>query len=262
MGYLDEQIAKLETKRRWRHRYPFIAAILLVIIVGGAITAFHLHSRERNIVVISIEGELYTGGFSGAGMSGSEDIGKEILGAADDAFVDAIVLRINSPGGTPAAAQEIVQDLQYARSKKPVVVSMGDTATSAAYYVSAYADRIYANPDTLTGGIGTIWIFSDISEWMQNEGYAVTVVKSGENKDMTYPYRSLSPEEERYAQDLVNRSFERFINDILNQRNISRSAIEDGRLYRGEEALSIGLVDELGNLHAAIEGARTLAYQR
>ncbi|MDD1678851.1 MAG: signal peptide peptidase SppA [Methanomicrobiales archaeon] len=258
MGFLDEQIDNLERRRRRRQRLPVIVLVLLAVVAVGAITAVSLYSQERNIVVIPIEGELYTG----SGIGGSEQIGRQLISAADDSFVQAIVLRVNSPGGTPAAAQEIVQDLQYARTRKPVVVSMGDMATSAAYYICAYADRIYANPDTITGGLGTIWVFTDISTWMQKEGYAVTVVKSGENKDMTYPYRNLSPEEQQYAQDLVNRSFERFITDVTSQRNISRSSVRDARLFRGEEAMSLGLVDELGNLHAAIEGARTLAAER
>jgi protease-4 len=258
MGYLDEEIERAERRRRRRQRYPIIAIILIAVILIGALTVFTFYSRERNIVVISVEGDLYTG----AGPGGSEYIGQELIDAANDGLVEAIVLRVNSPGGTPAAAQEIVQDLQYARARKPVVVSMGDMATSAAYYICAYADRIYANPDTITGGLGTIWVFTDISTWMRQEGYTVTVVKSGENKDMTYPYRTLSPEEEQYAQDLVNRSFDRFIADITSQRNISRSSVEDARLYRGEEAVSLGLVDELGNLHAAMEGARSLAARR
>jgi signal peptide peptidase SppA, 36K type len=258
MGYLDEQIEKLERRRRRREWYPVATVILVVVIIMGTLAVFTLYSRDRNVVVIPIEGALYTG----TGAGGSELIGQEIRNAADDGLVEAIVLRVNSGGGTPAAAQEIVQDLQYARTRKPVVVSMGDTATSAAYYISAYADRIYANPDTITGGLGTIWVFTDISDWLEREGYSVTVVKSGESKDMTYPYRTLSAEEERYAQDLVNRSFERFMADITSQRNISRSQVDSARLYRGEEAITLGLVDELGNLHAAIEGARALATLR
>jgi protease-4 len=258
MGYLDKQIEKIERRRRRRQWVPILSVIILAVVIIGALTAFSLYSRERNIIVIPIEGDLNTGN----GESGSEHIGQELINAADDGLVEAIVLRVNSPGGTPAAAQEIVQDLQYARARKPVVVSMGDVATSAAYYICAYSDRIYANPDTITGGIGTIWVFTDISTWLQNEGYVVTVVKSGQSKDITYPYRTLSPEEEQYAQDLVNRSFDRFISDITSQRNISRSSVEDARLYRGEEAQVVGLVDELGNLHAAIEGARALAALR
>lgn len=262
MGFLDDQIQAIETRKRRRTLIVpiFIILFFITLIIGGML--LHSYTHGKSVTVVVMEGELFTGDFSGSGFTGSERIGRNLIGAADDPLVEAIVLRVNSPGGTPAAAQEIIEDLKYARARKPVVVSIGDMATSAAYYVCAYADRIYANPDSITGGIGTVWIFYDISRWMEKEGYAVTVIKSGDQKDMTYPYRPLSSEEETYARDVVNRSFERFVTDITGQRNITRDVVETGRLFRGEEGRNIGLVDELGNLNAAIEGARTLARQR
>ena len=149
--------------------------------------------------------------------------------------------------------------MEYAKTKKPVVVSMGDMATSAAYYVSAHANLIYADPDTLTGAIGVIWTFSDVSGWMNQEGYNVTVVKSGAFKDMGSTSRALSPAEEAYAQQIVNESFDEFITDVTTQRTIARSDIADGRVFRGADALKINLVDRLGNLNDAIEGAQALA---
>ena len=131
-----------------------------------------------------MEGTISTGDFSNDDSVGSEYVGDQLRQAADDPMVEAIVLRVNSPGEAPAAAEEIINDMEYAKTKKPVVVSMGDMATSAAYYASAHANRIYADPDTFTGGIGVIWTFSDISGWMNEEGYNVTVVKSGAFKDM------------------------------------------------------------------------------
>ncbi|HZD43594.1 MAG TPA: S49 family peptidase, partial [Methanomicrobiales archaeon] len=123
-------------------------------------------------------------------------------------------------------------------------------------------DRIYANPDTLTGSIGTSWTFYNYSGWMQNEGVEIDVVKSGSMKDMTSPYRGRSEGEMAYAQSIVNASFERFITDVMEQRHVSRSLIEDGRVIRGEEAVQIGLVDDLGNLYDAIAEARRLAEVR
>ncbi|MCG7854940.1 MAG: S49 family peptidase [Methanoregulaceae archaeon] len=184
--------------------------------------------------------------------------GGMIRDAADDPMVDAIVLRINSPGGTPAGAQEIVADVLYAKERKPVVVSMGDRAISSAYYISAHADRISASPDTLIGGIGTAWIFIDISGWMEEENLSIEVIKSGSMKDMGAEYRPLIEEEWRYAGKIVNQSAERFVSDILSQRPINRSIIEDARIFRGEAAIDLGLVDEIGNLHDAIAGARAL----
>jgi protease-4 len=205
---------------------------------------------------------MVTGQASDADTIGSEVIGRELRNAADDPMIEAIVLRVNSPGGTPAAAQEIIRDLDYAKSKKPVVVSMGDMGTSAAYYVSAHADRIYANPDTFTAGIGVIWKFSDISRWMEKEGYNISVVKSGSKKDMGSTSRPISDEEQQYAQKIVNDSFENFITDVITHRPIARSDIDDGRIIRGADAIRLHIVDETGNLNDAISGAKTLAESR
>jgi len=139
---------------------------------------------------------------------------------------------------------------------------MGDMATSAAYYVSAHANKIYADPDTLTGAVGVIWIFTDMSGALNQEGYNITDVKSGAFKDMGTTSRALSPSEQVYAQQIVNESFNRFINDVMTQRMIARSDIDDGRVIRGEDALKLNLVDQLGNLNDAIAGAQQLAEQR
>jgi len=184
--------------------------------------------------------------------------GGMIRDAADDPMVGAIVLRMNSPGGTPAGAQEIVADVLYAKERKPVVVSLGDRAVSSASYISVYADRISASPDTLTGGIGTAWIFTDISGWMEEENLEIEVITSGSMNDMGAECRPLTEEERRYAGKIVNQSAERFVSDILSQRPINRSIIEDARIFRGEAAVDLGLIDEIGNLHDAIAGARAL----
>jgi protease-4 len=258
MGFLEEEVRRIEG-RRWRLALR-TAVIVAVILLAVAVSAWFLtYTKEKSVAVVYLEGTLSTGDFQSPDATGSEYVGGEIRDAADDPLVEAIVLRVDSPGGSPAAAQEITADLEYAKARKPVVVSMGDIATSAAYAVSAHGTRIYADPDTLTGGVGTIWIFTDVSTWLEHEGYNITVVKSGALKDMASPYRPATGEERDYAQALVNASFERFLGDIVKQRNVSRAAIEDGRVVRGEEAVKMGLVDELGNLHDAIEDARSLA---
>jgi protease IV len=245
--------------RRKKELLIIAGLVLGVIAIAALVYSLAGYSREMGVAVIRIDGVIVTGDYYGDGYTGSEYVGRLIRDAADDPIVDAIVIRINSPGGSPAAAQEIVADVKYARAKKPVVVSMGEIATSAAYYISAYADRIYADPDTLTGGIGTEWTFYDISRWMEQENLSVEVVKSGSLKDMGSEYRPLTEEERTYAGQLVNASFERFIADVLSERSIDRSSVADARVVRGEEAVSMGLVDKLGNLFDAIDGARELS---
>ena len=244
-------------------KWFLIILIGLVFIIGLLITAYYFsHDEQRGISVIRMEGTMVTGQAADAETIGSEVVGRELRNAADDPMVEAIVLRVNSPGGTPAAAQEIIRDLEYAKSKKPVVVSMGDMGTSAAYYVSAHANKIYANPDTFTAGIGVIWRFSDISRWMEKEGFNVSIVKSGSKKDMGTTSRPISDEEQIYAQKIVNDSFENFITDVISQRPIARSDIDDGRIIRGADAIRLHLVDEIGNLNDAISGAKALAESR
>jgi protease IV len=241
---------------------PWLLIVLfgLILVIGLFIAVIVLtYSDETGVSVVRMEGTLVTGEVSGEDFSASEQVGRELRDAADDPMVEAIVLRVNSPGGTPAAAQEIIRDLEYAKTKKPVVVSMGDMATSAAYYVSAHASKIYADPDTFTAGIGVMWTFPDLSRWMSKEGYNVSIVKSGSKKDMGSTSRPITEEEISYAQGIVNASFEEFINDVLVQRQIARSDIEDGRIIRGADAVKINIVDELGNMNDAIEGAKALS---
>lgn len=250
---------KPDSKTKW----IFIILFGLIVVFGLFIAAYLVSfSDETGVTVIRMEGTMVTGQISDPDTIGSEVVGRKLRDAANDPMVEAIVLRVNSPGGTPAAAQEIIGDLSYAKSKKPVVVSMGDVGTSAAYYVSAHADKIYANPDTITAGIGVIWQFSDISGWMEKEGYNISIVKSGSKKDMGATSRPISDAEQVYAQKLVNDSFELFITDVISQRMIARSDIEDGRVIRGADAIGLNIIDEIGNLNDAIEGARALAESR
>jgi protease-4 len=248
-----------------RTSLKWILLVIGILVIAAVLisAAFYLLDKDtRGVTVIRMEGTMVTGNIDDGDTVGSEAVGRQLREAADDPLVEAIVLRVNSPGGTPSAAQEIIGDLEYAKTKKAVVVSMGDIGTSAAYYVSAHADRIYANPDTFTAGVGVIWQFSDISDWMQNEGYNVSVVKSGSKKDMGSTARPLTTEEEAYARKVVDDSFETFISDVTSERAIARSDIEDGRVIRGADAIKMNIIDELGNLNDAIDGAKKMAESR
>jgi protease-4 len=244
-------------------KWLLVVLFALIVFAGAMIGGYYLtHSDTHGVTVVRMEGTIVSGDVNDGDSIGSEVVGNQLREAADDPMVEAIVLRVNSPGGSPAGAQEIIGDLDYAKTKKPVVVSMGDMATSAAYYVSAHADRIYADPDTFTAGVGVIWKFSDISSWMHNEGYNLSVVKSGTLKDMGSDSRPMTPEEQAYAQKIVQESFQNFIGDVTTQRVIARSDIDDGRVIRGADAVKLNIVDELGNLNDAIAGAKKMAESR
>ncbi len=244
-----------------------IVVLGLLMVIGGSVIAIFggfdtLPMDSNKVAVIYVQGVMITGNLPGGlGYATSEEISKSIQDAADDKDVKAIVLRINSPGGSPAAAQEIAIEIKKAQEKKPVVVSMGDVAASAAYYISAPADRIIANPDTLTGSIGVIWVFEDLSGFYEEEGIDFYVAKSGEFKDMGSNWRELSDDEKQYSEEVILEVFQRFVDEVAQGRNMSQSDVKDladGRVYTGSKAIELGLVDETGNLYDAIDVAAEL----
>ncbi|MBI4361648.1 MAG: signal peptide peptidase SppA [Euryarchaeota archaeon] len=220
---------------------------------------FHILPQER-VAVIHIQGPLFSAQVpEGLGIASSESITQKLRDADSDPTVRAVVLRVNSPGGTPSASQEIVSEIQ--RLHKPLVVSMGDVAASGAYYISAPAQRIYANNDTLTGSIGVIWLFENKSEFFEKEGTNHTVIKSGKFKDIGASYRGPTPEEERYAQGLVDEVYQRFLDVVAQGRGLPPEKVRnlsDGRVFTGAQAQREGLVDSIGNLYDAIEEAGRL----
>ncbi|KAF5426054.1 MAG: signal peptide peptidase SppA [Candidatus Methanomarinus sp.] len=246
--------------------YLFIVLILLVIITGSLLVIFGdfngLSVDSDKVSVIHIQGVMITGNLPGGfGYATSEEICKCIRNAADDNNVKAIVLRINSGGGTPAAAQEITNEIKKAKEKKPIVVSMGDVAASGGYYISAPTDFIVANPDTITGSIGVIWVFENRSAYYKEEGIEFYVAKSGKFKDMGRDWTGLSDDEKQYSDEIVMETYQRFVDEVAIGRDLSVSEVKDladGRIYTGSKAIELGLVDKTGNLYDAIDIAAEL----
>lgn len=178
--------------------------------------------------------------------------------------IKALVLRIESPGGGVAPSQEISGGvLKFRRtSGKPVVASMGRVAASGGYYIAAAADRIVANPGSITGSIGVIMQLPNISGLLQKVGVRTTVIKSGEFKDLGGAARDLSEAERRILQDLLDDVHAQFIDAVAAGRKMDRARVvplADGRVFSGRQALAVGLVDELGDLRDAIARAGSLA---
>ncbi len=243
--------------------YLVAVLILLVIIAGSAFLIFggrDFGMPGNRVDVIYVQGVLLTGSLpTGFGIATSEEITKSLKDASEDEGVKAIVMRINSPGGSPAASEEIVAAMK--KVKKPIVVSMGDVAASGAYYISAPADRIIANPDTLTGSIGVIWEFQNKSAFYDEEGTSFYIAKTGELKDMGGDWRGLSDEEKKYADQIIQEAYDRFVKEVATGRNLSVSKVKDladGRIYTGAKARELGLVDDFGSLDDAIEVAASL----
>ena len=187
---------------------------------------------------------------------------KLIHGYRDDSSIKAIVIRIDSPGGSVAPVQEIYSELQ--KIDKPIVASMGGTAASGGYYVACAADTIMANPGTLTGSIGVIMQFTQLKGLYDKIGLEHQVIKSGEFKDTGSPFRGLTEKEQAVLQATVDDVYNQFVDTILEARNslLNRSEIvelADGRIFSGQQALDSKLLDQLGNLPDAIELAAELA---
>ena len=179
--------------------------------------------------------------------------------------VVALVLRIDSPGGSVGASQEIYRALErFRESGKPVVISMGNVAASGGYYVASAGNYIFANAGTITGSIGVIITHVAYKELLNKLGIKATAIKTGKFKDTLSPFRELTEEERKYLKETVDEVLEQFIQAILKYRREKISEeklreIADGRVFTGEKAKELGLVDEIGSLQDAIEKAKELS---
>ena len=192
----------------------------------------------------------------------SKDTIDEIKEYAKDPSIKAIVLRINSPGGAVAPAQEIYEEVRKAVTKKKVVVSMGSIAASGGYYIASPATRIIANPGTLTGSIGVIMEIPNIEGLMSKLGIKTEVVKSGRHKDIASLFRGIKKEEREILQKVLDNVHEQFIMAVADGRKMLHDDVKkiaDGRIFTGEQALKAGLIDELGNLEDAVHAAARLS---
>jgi protease-4 len=229
-----------------------------VLVAGGA--------GGDSIGIIYIEGAI-AGGHSSSSLYGttlgSDNILALIRQAEKDPSVKALVLRINSPGGTVAAADDIAVQLhKFRRTGRKVLTSMSDVAASGAYWIAANTDKIWASQGTMTGSIGVIWEIARLEGLYKKLGIEFEVIKSGPFKDMGSAARGLQEEERKILQAMVDDTYDQFITTILGGRKISREdllKIADGRVLTGRQAKQAGLVDELGNMYDAINDAAKMA---
>lgn len=176
----------------------------------------------------------------------------------------AILLHINSPGGTAAASQAVYQELMRTRKETDIkiVASMGDVAASGGYYVACAADHVMANPSTITGSIGVIISTQNISSLLDKIGVRLGNIKSGQYKDILSPYDDLSEGERGIVEQIVGQSYQQFLDAIVASRKITLEELKplaDGRIFTGEQAKQINLVDSLGNSYDALQKAAELA---
>jgi protease-4 len=220
-------------------------------------------SGVDRVAIIEVNGVIGLDTDVFSAQLGQDDVLSQIRQAAEDPLVKAVVLRVDSPGGGVVASSEIHAALKKLRDAgKNLVVSMGSTAASGGYYISTPAERIYANADTFTGSLGVILSLTNLEGTYEKIGLRTLVYKSGELKDIGSAAREPTVEENAVLQDLVDEAYQRFVDVIEEGRNLPREQvleIADGRIYTGQQALDLQLIDELGGLEDAIEGAKELA---
>lgn len=221
---------------------------------------------DDEIAVYYAYGEIkedITGGFAQESAITSKQMTKDLQELREDDDVKAVVLRVNSPGGSAYASEQIWREVQLLSKEKPVIVSMGALAASGGYYISCGANKIFAEPTTLTGSIGIFGMIPDVTELLTDKlGLSFDVVKTNAHSDFGAMGRPLNESECRLMQAHINQGYELFTGRVAQGRKISQDsvkAVAEGRVWTGEQAMKIGLVDKLGNLNDAIAAAAKAA---
>ena len=221
--------------------------VLLALLEGTGLAG------GQKVAVVELEGIILD----------SDSLVRELQDHQDNPAVRAVVLRINSPGVAVDPTQEVYGAVQRLRKEgKPVVASLASVAASGGYYVATAADRIYANPGTLTGSIGVIMQLTNVEGLLKKVGVDFVVVKSGRYKDLGNFARAMTPEERRILQALLDDVYEQFVDAVAQGRSLDRETVmgfADGRVVSGHQARELRMVDALGGLADAIEGAAALA---
>lgn len=255
----------------------FISAVLLLAVLSFVVSLLKGNNNDAKTVtvpdrvaVINIEGTIVSGAgnsdniFSQQSGITSGSIMQQIREAAADDSVKALVLRIDSGGGSATAAEEVGRELKRfkEKTKKPVVATMGNTGASAAYWIAVCAsDKVYANATTLTGSIGVYMPYMNTEELFKKIGITSSKIKSGPYKDIMTNDRPMTPEEQAILQNIVDEIYNEFVVTVAAGRKMEESkvkALADGRVYTGLQAKNLGLVDELGDYYDALAAAGEL----
>jgi len=211
------------------------------------------------IGVVDIKGVI---GMGGRGSVESEPVLRLLKRYGDDSDMKAVVVRIDSPGGAVGTSQEILDGIQRLAEDKVVVCAMGNVAASGGLLVAMGCDRILAEPGTLTGSVGVIMAFPNVKGLLDRWNVRMNTVTAGKLKDAGSPFKEFTPEDRAYYQDLVDHTHRQFVRAVAEGRNLPVEDVEkfaDGRVFTGEQAKELGLVDELGGFQDAVDLAKELA---
>jgi protease-4 len=214
--------------------------------------------------MVYAQGEIVNGQGSGQQVGG-QSFARQLRQVRQDEDVKAVVLRINSPGGSATASEEILREVRLTSQKKPVIVSMGDYAASGGYWIATGANHIFAEPNTITGSIGVFGLQFNVQKLASDYGITWDVVKTGRYADSATISRPKTPQELAIAQKSVNQIYNQFLNKVAQSRKLpvqKVAQIAQGRVWSGQDAKKLGLVDEIGGIDDAIEYAAKQANLR
>jgi protease-4 len=245
-------------KNKWLWIVVGIGAFFLLNIGFGLIALSSLLGENRELTVGSGVGLIEVKGLI---MDPQETV-KHLVDFGKSENVKAVVLRIDSPGGVVGPSQEIWSAVKRLKEKKQVIVSMGSVAASGGYYIAAPANLIYANPGTITGSIGVLMKFSNIEGLMDKVGMKSFTLKTGKFKDSGSPFRNMSPEERAVLQSVIDSTHSQFVRAVAEGRKMPEQKVRelaDGRIFSGEQALQLKLIDRLGTMQDAIAEAGRLS---
>ena len=224
-----------------------IFALLVLVTFCFALLPDNWKSPSGEIAIVNIHGMLMD----------SRDIVQQLSDYRHNPQIRGVILRIDSPGGAVAPAQEIYSEILKLRANhKTVYASMGAVAASGGYYIACAADYVLANPGTLTGSISAVMALNNIEELTKKVGVKPNIIKSGKFKDLGSPLRAMTPEEHILLQGVVNDVHEQFVQAIARGRGLPLSEINriaDGRIMTGQQALKLNLIDEVGGLEKTID---------
>lgn len=261
IAYRDEVIAALkkETGREGpKENFKQVSLANYAHVAPPAPVAAKTTGAKRGrIAIVYAEGEIVDGEGE-PGQVGGVKYARELRRLRQDPDIKAIVLRVNSPGGSASASEAIQREMRLAAGEKPVVVSMGSYAASGGYWISAYSDRIFAEPATITGSIGVFGILFDVKKLANNLGVTFDSVKTGRFADTLTISRPKTDAELAMIQRAVDWIYGEFVGKVAEARKLDRKFVEEiaqGRVWSGREAQKLGLVDEIGGLQAALAHA-------
>ncbi|MFH1736601.1 MAG: signal peptide peptidase SppA [Actinomycetota bacterium] len=239
-----------------------LGSLALVLVVIGSSSGVPI-GPKNNVAVIHIDGMIASSAESGLLSGGTTSSPENVIGALrqaeNDSRVAAVVLRVNSPGGSAAASQEIYTEVK--RMKKPVVVSVADIGASGAYYISSAADEIMASPASEVGSIGVILTVVNLEELYSKFGIKYVTIKQGKYKDIGSADRPMTDEEKKMLEEMTSDIYEQFISDVADARGLPKEQVRElatGMVWNGSQAKKLGLVDSLGNYRDAIKRAGKL----